>query len=317
MPTLPDFITLLKAQTDLAASLPTDQSALPDVIAAASAAIRRYLARDISLASYDEFYDGLGFCSLILRQYPVNSILRLASSQVLLTITNTDHATNQRALARLNITGDVDSGFTVLGIALTRVASGVTTTDSTTLFATYTTLAAVAAHINGLGNGWAAAVTSGSAPSYTLWASADLNAVQGNQNAFGSGAVFYDYCNDFSAWELNPRRGIVSLLPGNDGYDPVFAMMGTTGTDGGSFSGGFQSIRCQYTAGYIAIPADIVQVTLMTVQAMMNDLQTSRQYSEEKMREWQYKIADSSWSGIPDSALRILNRGGWRSYRRS
>jgi hypothetical protein len=57
------------------------------------------------------------------------------------------------------------------GLTLTRVASGVVTTDTGCLFATYPTLLAVGNYINALGNGWSAYVPNNQ---YALWPSADL-----------------------------------------------------------------------------------------------------------------------------------------------
>ena len=80
MSTLPDLITLGAAQSELAASLPTDQSALGAVITAASSAIRQYTRGNFSLANYVELLDGRGFSEILTRQRPVNSISRLLDS---------------------------------------------------------------------------------------------------------------------------------------------------------------------------------------------------------------------------------------------
>lgn len=130
MPLLPDFVSLNQAQSELSASLPADVSALSQVIAAASNAIRRFTGRDISLAIYDECYSARGYSAILTRQYPVVRIQRLATNPLtVLSVVNGDPTTNQRAGAELTATGDVEAGFVPVGLGLTRMASGVQFND--------------------------------------------------------------------------------------------------------------------------------------------------------------------------------------------
>jgi hypothetical protein len=95
-----------------------------------------------------------------------------------LTITNTS-STNQRATVQL-ATSVTEDGAAIIrtstGLSLTRVASGVSSTDTSVTWGTYPTLTQVATAVNALGNGWSATVAGG----YENAASSDLRALQGS-----------------------------------------------------------------------------------------------------------------------------------------
>ncbi len=308
-----DLVTLDVATAAVSTSLPASALAgLPGAISAASRAIRRYLARDIVLTTYDECYDGNGYSTLILRQYPlVCPLARLATGPTtVLTVANTDRATNQRAGAALTTTGDADAGLTVTGITLTRTTSGVVLTDALTLFSDYPTVQAVADHVNTLGNGWSATVAAG----YGLWGTAELRAIQGSSNALTSGgAAFRVHTTDLSNFTVNERSGVVTLGSGYYSYDPGFAAMGF-GINS-VFLVGRQNVRVQYTAGYATIPEDLQQACLVTVQDWLTRLATNNQFKSETADGWSYTLPDKLY-GLSADALSILKSGGWRSYRR-
>lgn len=308
-----DLVSLSDAQSELSASLPADTSALQAVITAASRAVRRFCGRDFTLETYDETYDSLGYSQLILRQYPVNSITRLAAQPTpILTVSNTDATTNQRALAALATTGDVDAGLVVTGLKLTRVASGISTTDTSVTFAANVTAGAVASAVTALGNGWQGTAATG----YPLWASADLRAVQGVQNALAgsAGAVFYVHAFDVTDWSMNERTGIIRM--NNPQFDPVFALMNMAGSVPlATFPSGFQSVRVQYSAGYATVPGDVVQAVLIAAQDWLYQLQKPRVFRSETIGKYSYSFADAA-HGLPERAKKILTEGGWRAYRR-
>src|SRR5207247_558530 len=98
------------------------------------------------------------------------------------------------------------------GLTLTRIASGVTTTNNLT-FAGNVTLADLATAINALGNGWSATVT-GDATDYGKWPSADLYVApsfgDGTQSAGalparGTFAELRLHAVEVSGFELDPR----------------------------------------------------------------------------------------------------------------
>ena len=129
MPIIP-LVTLAAVQSELAPVLLASMnvSALPSLILAASRAVQKFTGRDFARYVYDDLYDGNGFNSLFLRQYPVNRVLRLACNPtIVLTITNTNTSANQRATVELASMGHDDTGLSPVGLTLDVVASGVPT----------------------------------------------------------------------------------------------------------------------------------------------------------------------------------------------
>lgn len=311
---LTDLVTLSDAQAALASSLPVGGSVTQGMVSAASRLVRRYTNRDFTLTDYDETYNGMGYSEIILRQYPVSAVSRVSTNlMTVLSVANSDMATNQRATAALQTTGDFDAGLSTTGLTLSRTASGVTTTDTSTLFATYPTLTAVASHITSLGNGWGATVADG----YALWPSADLKAPQGAQNALtgtgAAGAAFQSFVTDANNWTLQAEAGKLRL--NNQQWDPVFALMNIAGSPLlSTFPPGFQNLRVQYTAGYNTVPYDVQQACLVTIKAMVYQLQQSGQFKSESVKDWSYTLFEHK--GLPQEAMDILNAGGWRAYRR-
>jgi hypothetical protein len=304
-----DFVTLADATAALSASLPAGALAtLPQAITRASKALQRYTQRDIVLSTYDECYDGAGSNTLILRQYPVVGPVTLATTPTtVLTVWNGDPVTNQQASASLTTTGDTVTGLVVSGLTLTRTASGVSTADASTVFATYRTLRSAADHVNTLGNGWHAAAAAG----YDLWPTADLRAVQGSGNAAnGAAATFLLHANVLSGFTVNERSGLVTLGAGSS--DPAFAVQGF---GAGSFPQGSQNVRARYAAGYATVPEDLQQACLLTIQAWATALKTSQQFKSESAKSYSYTLADKQF-GLPEGAVAIIRSGGWKAYRR-
>jgi hypothetical protein len=191
-----------------------------------SRAIENYCWRTFSVTSYDELYPGNHQVELVLRNYPIVSIERVAHGpQGVLRVTNTS-ATNQRATVKVKATG----------VELIRVASGVTST-STILFADQPTLTALASAITALGNGWSASVLDAA---NNLRASADLRALQG---AFAVAGTFADlklHTSELSDFSVDAERGCLT----RGGASP--------------WDGGLYQWRVIYSAGYSAVP-DAVQ----------------------------------------------------------
>src|SRR5262249_44853212 len=140
------------------------------LVTAVSRAVKRYCRREFDAQSFDELYSGHGDYRLILAQYPILSVSRVATGPwAVLTIRNTS-GSNQRATVALTTTG----------LSLTRVTAGVSSTDTSVTWASYPTVQAVANAVNALGNGWLATVPNGT---YALWPSGDLRSIQGALNA--------------------------------------------------------------------------------------------------------------------------------------
>jgi hypothetical protein len=216
-----------------------------DLINAVSAAIRRYCRTDFLLQNYDELYSGNGYQRLLLRQIPIVNIQSVRyGPYAVLRVFNNAYTTNQRATVA--VTNPNDAAVTGSGLTLTRVASGVASTDTGCLFATYPTLQAVANYINGLGNGWQAYVPNNQ---YAQWPSADLR-IQGALNcAQGTYGELKMHVIEMSDFQVDRKRGwiirgINALVVQWD--DPMAV-----------WTPGIDNYRVQYQAGYSQIPNDV------------------------------------------------------------
>lgn len=225
---MPDLITRDRALRNLSGVSPTaaDNTLLDTLVSAVSAAIHRHCKREFPARQFDELYAGSGTPRLALRQLPVISVERVAyDPEVVLTVTNTS-AANQRATVHVTATG----------LTLVRVASGVTTTDTSVTFAGNVTLSAVAAAVTALGNGWSAAVADAA---YNGRASADLRTIQGALNAKDVRAGLKLHLSELDEYDVDPARGWL-LRAG-----------------GGLWHGGPNHWRVIYTAGYATVPEDV------------------------------------------------------------
>lgn len=217
-----------------------EEDTLEALITAVTKAITRYTHRVFDSQTYDELYDA-GEDHILLRRYPIISVawVRYNLSSVL-AVQNTNTSTNQRATVAV----------TSAGITLVRVASGVTTTDTSVTFAGNVTLAAVAAAINALGAGWSAEAES----DYALWPSADLycsndaGEQQGALDCRGEGADLMMHVAEFADFAWHARRGILRLHGAADWLP--------------------DSIRVKYTAGYATVPEDIQEACASWVASL-------------------------------------------------
>lgn len=210
---------------DNRATTSAENDTLDALIAAVSKAIENYCWRTFAIASFDELYPGEGQRELILRQYPLASVERVACAPApVLRVTNTS-ASNQRARVKVTATG----------VELIRVASG-TATTSTITFAAQATLSALASAVTALGNGWAASVINAAD---NLRASADLRALQGAYQALNVDADLRLHTSELTAFDVDAERGLLSRA----GDAP--------------WTGGLHYWRVVYRAGYSAVPDDV------------------------------------------------------------
>src|SRR5215831_6019498 len=159
-----DLITIARAYTALSGVSGVDAQ-IQTLVTACSDAIEKYCRRRFVSTSYDELYNGTGDRRLVLREYPIQSVQSVRYRPVtVLKIQNSDQLSNQRASVTVTSTG----------LTLTRVASGVTITDTSSTFAGFPTLQGLANNINGLGNGWSAQIVGVNPGDYGSWPSADL-----------------------------------------------------------------------------------------------------------------------------------------------
>jgi hypothetical protein len=256
-----DLITSARAKQNINQS--TFSSAENDVIAAlvtaASRAVRRYCKREFDSQTFDELYGGRGDARLILDQYPILSVARVAGGpRTVLTIRNTASA-NQRATVAVTATG----------LTLVRVASGVTSSDTSVTWAGNVTLQAVRDAVNGLGNGWSASLPDST---YALRASADLRALQGALNAKDMDAGLVLHVEEVSAFAVDVPRGWLVRM------------------DRGTWVEGVGNYRIVYTAGYDTVPEDVQEATAQWVAALY----------------WQTKDNPATYPDLPTAGVAAL-----------
>ncbi len=266
----PDLISgaYLATVWDTAPLSPAQLASLPAIVTAASRAVRthcnRYFTRRPAI---DELYTPARRAAIVLREYPVNAVSRVAGNPTAaLTVGNADLLANQRATAALATAGSADLGLAVVGLTLTRWASGVASALSVP-FATSPTLGAVAAAVGALGAGWGASAVSG----FGAWASADLRAAQGAAPALGADAASFVVHADDLAFAVDERAGILRLDPGSSA-DPWRSArwgpsLGGAGDDGRD---GRREVRVVYDAGFDAIPEDIQYWTAMAAKSFVD-----------------------------------------------
>lgn len=265
---------------------------LPSLAKSASRSIRRHCNRYFNrsgpngvIPAFDGVYEiDWPSRSFLLREYPINAPPRVRTNPtIVLTVFNSDTATNQQAYYYLQTDGTVedvdDVSPATTGLVLVRVASAVTTTTTLT-WADYPTLAQLAAAITGLGAGWQAVVEDG----FTLWKSADFRVGQGAQAALGyQSNVGLSILADDVPCIYNARTGIVTLSEQvNDPFtSPRFGVYLQTDLDDCQVYGGPQGIRVTYDAGWDVVPEDVQAATVETVLDWLNKLSLDQNLGSE------------------------------------
>jgi hypothetical protein len=261
-----DLITAARAIVNLPGVSQSDTSLLA-LITAASRAVQKYCRRWFVQASYDELYNGNGQRRLFLRNFPVVSVQSVRYRPVtVLKVINNDTATNQQA--RVTVTST--------GLTLVRVASGVSSTDTSCTFAGSPTLQALANAMTALGHGWSGQLDD---LTYTLWPSADLwcpqgltsdpdysPAGQGALTAWGQFAELKMHTYELAGYQIADRGGwLLRAIPYTDPelLHPEDLVWPT----------GINNLRVQYTAGYGTVPEDVQEATAEWVASLYEKAQ--------------------------------------------
>jgi hypothetical protein len=270
-----DLITrsrVLSNLNDLSTTTAEDRT-LDLLIRACSRAVQKYCRRDFALANYDELYSGSRDRNLLLRQYPVVAVDRVATCPTgVLRITNTS-SVNQRAAVQV----------TSLGLTLVRVASGATTTDASITWASSATLSAVASAVTALGNGWSASVVNST---YSSWPSADLRPIQGALNVKDIQAELLLHVEELSDYGVDAERGIL-LHPSEWGA-------------------GVENYRVLYTAGYETVPEDVQEACAEWVAALFWQARRDPGVSQESVPGVVFRSVSLSVHGMPPQVKMLL-----------
>jgi hypothetical protein len=307
-----DLITLARAKQNIQAVTDNTQDGLlTALVTSVSDAVEKFCRRRFVSTAYDELYNGTGDRRLLLRQYPIQSVQSVRYRPVtVLKITNTDPTNVQ---ARVSVTS--------VGLKLTRVQSGVKTTDTSVTWAGNATLTAVAAAVNALGHGWSAQVV-GDATNYGSWPSADLywpnsygdplegTGVLESQGALstvaGSGAGSFAelkmHTYELQGFQWDPRGWLLRAIPYTDPEllhpeDLIFPV-------------GINNFRIQYTAGYTVIPEAVQEaaaewVAELYYQTLRDPLLTSQEVAGAARQMWR-PPARTALLDPPGNVARLL-----------
>lgn len=291
-----DLITLSRAEENNSLATP-NTTLLASLITAVSRAITRYTHREFVSTAYDELYSGRGDRRLILRHFPIISVqsVRYRPVTVMKVINNT--AANVQA--RVTVTST--------GITLWWFNSGAANTDTSSVFATFPTLAQLAAHINTIGSGWVAQVV-GDSNNYGAWPSADLwipngdiynlsGQGQGALTAAGQFAEIKMHTYELAGYQWDAARGwLLRAIPYTDPelLHPEDLIWPT----------GINNFRIQYTAGFATVPEDIQEACAQWVNALYWQAQRDPGLKQETIPG---SVTRTPFSTMPPGVKQILD----------
>lgn len=289
-----DLITIPRSiqSAALAALGASSPAQLQFLVSAASDAIRRHCHRDFTQTAYSEYYSGGIYIKepLKLRQFPVIGVSRVAIANIAIQVLNSG-ATAQRATIQTLANGDLQ---------LVSVASGVATTSAVAA-ASNITIGAVAAAINGLGNGWGTSIYSGPAGSYALFPTTDLKPLQGASSCL-VGGTYLEVYEDWYGWNT------VSFWPDetyeSSGVASFWRLDDETGEIHSRLPRGRLNIRIDYTAGFATIPASVQQACVDLAQWMYQSGSHDYALKAEKLGVASYEYANApKWPATVLNAL--------------
>ena len=239
--------------------------------------ISRFCRRTFESTDYDVLLQGTNTRSLFLPEYPVTKIVvrsdRIPAVQVI-----NDSPTAQAA------TVEVRAG----GLRLELTENGITTGWSL-VWPDFPTLGAMSAAVNLLGSGWRAILS----PRFAGWKSEDLKPYVGVRSA---------------------RQLVVSLEP-HWHYLSDFRLVPETGevVRGSGWWGGTWAYRVQYTAGYEALPDDLILAAVELAGATQTALRTDPTMQSESLGQYSYTRATQlGWE-----AISLVSRSTVQSYRKT
>lgn len=308
-----------------------EQTVSGQVISAASRLARKHCNRYFTRTTYDGLYT-LDFPSkvFLLRQYPLNNVIRIATNPTtVLSISNSDDTTNQRAYVRLVTTGNTDIAdlpLTVTGLACVRIASGVVVSNEgggTLLFSAYPTVQDLADAVNALGHSWTATVKT----DYGGWPTADpenaglsyFRPIQSAMPCLGAGQVanLKMHLQDLA---VETREDIAEVDLSHSYEDDPFASLRFgqyLSTDIGDLNdyGGFQGIRVIYDAGLDTVYEDVQQAIVELALDMLNLLSLDQRVAGENDGSYSYTAITAD--RLANFALPPSVRGKLAYYRNS
>ncbi len=299
----PDLIT----QAQLAARLATaglsaaEASLLPALAASASAAVRAHCGRDFSLLDYDELHQVAAPArSVILRQYPIASVSRVATGATAALSVWNDRADTFRASVTLSgQANDAETVLTPTGLVLARHVAGVASSieiDFGDGPPEIWSVAQLVAAIDAAGSaaGWHAEAVSGFEGAGVL----DFRPIQGAIPAGrGMRAQLSVHAEDLD-FVADEALGVLYLgrSSGASGFASTESARWGPSWDGAFDDaapfGGSLGLRVVYSAGYATTPADVVQAVAETVKGAIERVRTDGALRSESDGVYSYQTRD-------------------------
>lgn len=276
------LITLDRASELLPNFNPADTTVLTDIVNAASETVSKYCNRDFVLTTYDEVYDGTGDFNLLLNQYPITRVDRVAYTyQQTMMIRNAADAVT-RASWQLNGTTDQPPKPNYLtltsanaGVITTIVIGPLTATSPTVTInggspttisqmLTYSNLATV---INTYGGsyGWTAQALG----QFTTWPLADVRPLQGSFEARWFGTTYLM----LHAWGLQ-------YFDWNPDVGEIVSPQG--------FDRGYRNYRVIYQAGFATVPEPVQQAVAALAVSVFNGRSVNTNLAGENLGSYSY-----------------------------
>lgn len=283
----PDLITSDYAAAFLLAAGVTPNAGqaafLPSLITSASEAVRRVCNRNFDRRIYADEYDPGGM-GVMLREFPVNAVLRVAGNRSTAISIAADRNTNQRATVAFTTSGDEETGLTFTGLTLTRVATGTTTVEALA-FVDYPTISTLSAAINELGGGWTAIVAS----NFGGWPSTELIGGDVAQGAVVSAAELWIYASDLAGCRLIDRRtGLIEI--------PTFRHL----------------VQVTYDAGFDTIPAAVQEGTAEVLKFALDRIPADAALSGEVLKGYQWTARDIQTNIPPAAWYNLMRFKNWK-----
>lgn len=264
----------------------------PTLISAASDVVRRFCGnRDFVRRTYTDEYTPALDGSVMLRQLPVNQVLKVEGTRDVALVLSFSPTAGQSAWVAFTTAGDFASGTLAhTGLRLSSVTNGAQT-DTALAFATYPTLSQLSAAVNAV-TGWTA-TTGGS---YTAWPSTSLITADVAQGALASnGCELEVYSEVLSGCTFDPRTGRLAtgrrhLSPtGGPLWGPDWQIFDDAETDPRG------AVRVTYDAGFDTVPLSVQQATAEACIDLLNLLSLDQRLSSETVGEYSY-VRDAALS---------------------
>lgn len=303
---IPDLITSSFAQQAIAAAGMTPNTAqsthLASAISAASQSVGNWCGgRDFVRKTYTEDYRAELDGRVLLNQYPVNRVLRIAAERTAAISITANIATVQRATILFSTTGDVDAGQVVTGVEIDWVTNGVPG-STTLLYTTYPTIGALATAIGGI-----AGITAIVSPTFSSWLSTELLGGEVAQGCL-QGASLDVYSTDLSGARIDQQTGMLAV-----GFAGIRGSFGPRwGPDWPDMDDDILAtssrVRVVYDAGYAVVPLAVQQAVAEVVLLMFRRLITDPTLLSERGRDYSYQqAADSAIGLISDATMTALS----------